>query len=94
MPPTAPCCQRRLEPQPGKRWCAGRVKAQLAACGLSAAWRMGRWDAVDTYLQHMQAGASPGPKEAVKLDADERWEGRLGRLLSDVHHRYVLGAEQ
>ena len=74
--------------------CAGRVKAQLAACGLSAAWRVGRWEAVDGYLQHMQTGSNePGPRgvtglqEAVQLDADERWEGRLGRLLSDVHHR-------
>ena len=74
--------------------CAGRVKTQLAACGLSAAWRMGRWEAVDGYLHHMQTGPSEpgprrgtGPQEAVQLDAEERWEGRLGRLLSDVHHR-------
>ena len=55
---------------------------------------MGRWDAMDAYLEQMQPGTSCGLDEAaggVKLDADELWEGRLGRLLSDVHHRYAFG---
>lgn len=54
------------------------VKHQLAALGVAAAWRLGRWDLLDRYL--------PAAEAAVPelLDGADRWEVRLGQLLSST----------
>ena len=54
------------------------VRHQLAALGVAAAWRLGRWDLLDRYLPAAQAA---GPE---LLDSADRWEVRLGCLLSAV----------
>ena len=59
----------------------GGERPHLASCGLSAAWRMGRWEAARGYLRRMAAAKGC-------LEADERWEARLGQLLCDVQSRW------
>ena len=57
-------------------WGTEPAKHQLAALGVAAGWRLGRWDLLDRYL--------PAAEAAVPelLDGADRWEVRLGRLLS------------
>ncbi len=54
------------------------MRRQLAALGVAASWRLGRWDLLDRYLP---AAEGAGPE---LLDGGDRWEVRLGRLLSAV----------
>jgi serine/threonine-protein kinase ATR len=48
---------------------------QLAALGAAAAWRLGRWSALGAFVGAAGAGFA-------SLDAEGRWEVRLGRLLA------------
>jgi serine/threonine-protein kinase ATR len=48
--------------------------ARLAAMGSAAAWRLGRWQQLDKYLENVENGFSA-------LNLDERWEARIGLLL-------------
>lgn len=47
---------------------------------MAAAWRLGQWDVLEGTValtsDHLEV-----------LDTDERWEVRLGKLLSAVHNR-------
>ena len=52
------------------------MQHQLAALGVAAGWRLGRWDLLDRYLPAAEAAAPE------LLDGADRWEVRLGRLLS------------
>ena len=54
------------------------MRRQLAALGVAASWRLGRWDLLERYLPAAEAA---GPE---LLDGGDRWEVRLGRLLSAV----------
>lgn len=73
--------------------CAGLARRQLAALGVAAAWRLGRWGALEGHLAHTRAdgaepgGCGPGAGGDLGLDAEERWEVRLGRLLTAMHRR-------
>lgn len=49
----------------------------VAASGVAAAWRLGRWNQVESHLK-----ATEG--EFPALDSDARWELRLGRLLNTL----------
>ena len=57
------------------------MRPQLAASGVAAAWRLGRWDALDAYLQQSQGEASHA------LDSDQKWDMRIGQILADMHRR-------
>ena len=60
---------------------------------MAAAWRLGRWGALEGHLAHTRAGGAeppgggPGAGGDLGLDAEERWEVRLGRLLTAMHRR-------
>lgn len=60
---------------------------------MAAAWRLGRWGALEGHLAHTRAdgaepgGCGPGAGGDLGLDAEERWEVRLGRLLTAMHRR-------
>jgi serine/threonine-protein kinase ATR len=47
---------------------------RLAAMGSAAAWRLGRWQQLNRYLENVESGFS-------SLNLDERWEARIGLLL-------------
>ena len=57
------------------------AKPQLAASGVAAAWRLGRWEALDSYLQQSQAAA------ADALDSEQKWDMCIGQILADMHRR-------
>lgn len=61
---------------------------QLAALGVAASWRLGRWAPLEGYLELAREDA--GGAE-LGLDAEERWEVRLGRLLAAMHRRCAQG---
>jgi serine/threonine-protein kinase ATR len=48
---------------------------RLAAMGSAAAWRLGRWQQLDRYLENVDNGRDSA------LNPDERWEARIGLLL-------------
>ena len=54
------------------------MRRQLAALGVAASWRLGRWDLLERYLPAADAA------DPELLDGGDRWELRLGRLLSAV----------
>ena len=56
---------------------------QLAASGVAAAWRLGRWEALDSYLTQARAPA------ADTLDGEQRWDVRIGQVLANMHRRCV-----
>jgi hypothetical protein len=58
-------------------------KPHLAACGVAAAWRLGRWQLLESYLQQTRPFMG-------MLVADDQWEVRLGELLAAFHHRCFL----
>jgi len=59
----------------GNSSAAAEVEApRLAAMGSAAAWRLGRWQQLDRYLENVETGFSA-------LNPDERWEARIGLLL-------------
>lgn len=61
---------------------ADTAQQQLAASRVASAWRLGHWD--------MLEGTVAATSDHLDvLDADERWEVRLGKMLSAVHHRYA-----
>lgn len=64
---------------------ADAAKPHLAACGAAAAWRLGQWELLDSYLEQTRL---PVPV----LDAGDQWEVRLGELLSALHKRCACGA--
>ncbi len=64
----------------------GAAVRQLAALGVAASWRLGRWAALDGYAELAHESAGGGGAE-LGLDAEERWEVRLGRLLAAMHRR-------
>lgn len=70
------------------QWCTapGAAVRQLAALGVAASWRLGRWAPLEGYLELAREDASAGEAE-LGLDAEERWEVRLGRLLAAMHRR-------
>lgn len=47
---------------------------------MAAAWRLGRWQLLESYLQQTRPFMG-------MLDADDQWEVRLGELLSSFYHR-------
>ena len=57
---------------------AAPMRRQLAALGVAASWRLGRWDLLERYLPAAEAAGQD------LLDGGDRWEVRLGRLLSAV----------
>lgn len=60
--------------------CTDTAKQQLAATRVAAAWRLGHWDVLE--------GTAVSTSDHLEvLDADERWEVRLGKMLSAVHNR-------
>ena len=61
------------------------AKEQLAASRMAAAWRLGQWDVLEGL-------PSPAPHQLDLLDSDERWEVRLGKMLTAVHTRWVLSS--
>ena len=61
------------------------AKEQLAASRMAAAWRLGQWDMLEGL-------PSPAPHQLEVLDSDERWEVRLGKMLTAVHTRCVLSS--
>ena len=60
--------------------CADAAKPHLAACGAAAAWRLGQWELLDSYLEQTRLPVHV-------LDAGDQWEVRLGELLSALHRR-------
>ena len=62
---------------------ADAAKPHLAACGAAAAWRLGQWELLDSYLEQTRL---PVPV----LDAGDQWEVRLGELFSALHRRRAL----
>ena len=68
----------------------GAAVRQLAALGVAASWRLGRWALLEGYLDMAREDARAGQAE-LDLDAEERWEVRLGRLLAAMHRRCAQG---
>ncbi|KAK9842495.1 hypothetical protein WJX81_002719 [Elliptochloris bilobata] len=67
---------------------AGLAVRQLAALGVAASWRLGRWAPLEGYLALARDSAdSDLAGLELGLDAEERWEVRLGRLLAAMHCR-------
>lgn len=64
------------------RLAAGAVKSQLAAAGVAAAWRLGKWEALDSYLQQSHAGPA-----SDALDGEQKWDTRIGHILAAMHRR-------
>ena len=64
-------------------WDADAAQEQLAASRMAAAWRLGQWDV----LRGM------APSNLDLLEGDERWEVRLGKMLSAVHSRSAKSIE-
>ena len=62
---------------------ADAAKPHLAACGAAAAWRLGQWELLDSYLGQTH-------DMTHLLDAPDQWEVRLGELLSGLHRRCAL----
>ena len=60
---------------------AGVAKRQLGVLGAAAAWRLGEWQLLDTYLAEINGLGSGG------MDPESDWETRLGRVLSCIHQR-------
>ena len=61
--------------------CVAAVGAsQLAAAGVSGAWRLGNWDLLQSYLEAVSTGVED-------LSGDEMWEVQIGRLLSSLSTR-------
>ncbi len=54
--------------------------SQLAAAGVSGAWRLGQWDLLQSYLDAVSDGIED-------LTGDEMWEVQIGRLLSSLSSR-------
>ena len=54
--------------------------SQLAAAGVSGAWRLGQWDLLQSYLEAVSTGVED-------LNGDEMWEVQIGRLLSSLSTR-------
>ena len=71
-------CVRRSEA--GSVMGADAAKPHLAACGAAAAWRLGQWELLDSYLEQTRLLVH-------MLDAGDQWEVRLGELLSALHRR-------
>lgn len=69
---------------------AGAAVRQLAALGVAASWRLGRWAPLEGYLELAREDSGAGGAE-LGLDAEERWEVRLGRLLAAMHRRCAQG---
>ena len=47
--------------------CTDAAKCQLAAAGVAAAWRLGQWDALPTYIERTDLGYD-------SLEPEDRWE--------------------
>ena len=56
---------------------ADAAQEQLAASRVAAAWRLGQWEVLRGMV----------PSHLDLLEGDERWEVRLGKMLSAVHSR-------
>lgn len=67
-----------LDTTPGSRAGSDNSRAQLAAMGAAAAWRLGRWAPLERHLGIVSLF------EMDSLSPDARWEVRLGKLLRDV----------
>ncbi|KAK9914842.1 hypothetical protein WJX75_001188 [Coccomyxa subellipsoidea] len=67
--------------------CTDAQKPHLAACGVAAAWRLGRWQLLESYLQQTRPFMG-------MLVADDQWEVRLGELLAAFHHRDTEGVKR
>ncbi len=61
--------------------CAGLARAQLAASGVAAAWRLGRWQELGSFLEAATSGDAG-------LGEGEQWELRIGGLLAAIHARF------
>ena len=59
---------------------ADAAKPRLVACGAAAAWRLGQWELLDSYLEQTRLPVHV-------LDAGDQWEVRMGELLSALHRR-------
>lgn len=59
--------------------------SQLAAAGVSGAWRLGRWDLLQSYLGALSGGAEV-------LIGEEVWEVQIGKLLSSLSSRYLFSS--
>ncbi|BDA43155.1 Serine/threonine-protein kinase ATR at C-terminar half [Coccomyxa sp. Obi] len=60
--------------------CTDAERPHLASCGVAAAWRLGRWQLLESYLEQTRPFMG-------MLHGDDQWEVRLGELLSAFHHR-------
>ncbi|KAK9807336.1 hypothetical protein WJX73_002849 [Symbiochloris irregularis] len=61
--------------------CPEGAKPHLAASGVAAAWRLGKWEALDTYLSQARA---PAPQP---LDGEQKWDVCIGQVLARMHQR-------
>jgi hypothetical protein len=59
---------------------ADAERPHLAACGVAAAWRLGRWGLLGEHLAATRGAAG-------KLQPDDAWEVRLGEVLAAFHSR-------
>ncbi|KAF5825851.1 hypothetical protein DUNSADRAFT_6362 [Dunaliella salina] len=72
----------RLTGGPG----AAAARMQLAAMGVAAAWRMGRWELLQEYLSLVEDGW-----EVAGLSQQDEWELCMGALLAALHAGNVDG---
>jgi hypothetical protein len=64
-----------------------RAASQLAALGAAAAWRLGKWDLVEGYVEAVGRGF-------LGLDTEPRWEVRCLLLVSSCRFQACLSSLQ
>ena len=72
-------------------------QVQLAALGVAAGWRLGRWSALPGYLERTRLPSSGGAEgggvgggSGVQLSQQDQWAVYVGKLLLALHQGRIM----